>query len=98
MNSIEVHRLLTKSRAPIDVFAECLRHTPGVIDVHVSIDQPDYSDSVEAYIDAELANGCCITWWLDVQEEQGRWRLSPRITGNDSQGQFTFKTFTVQTA
>ena len=94
MNTItDLFHSLRSNEVLLSNLAQSLRFSPGVISVHTGLDLRNYRSGtvVEAYVEAEMGNGCAVTWWLDIRERKHEWEFEASILGTDAQGQFTLR-------
>jgi hypothetical protein len=75
--------------------SQSLRARPDVIQVLHSLEARNHQSgaALEGYVDAELANGKAICWWLDASWQGEHWAIETSILVNDDQGQHKLKDF-----
>jgi len=86
---------LARCSASFVDLSQTLRASPSVTAVVRGFDCRGYQSgtTVEAYADAELANGQSICWWLEITWNEQHWLIHTSVLVNDEHGQRPYKEF-----
>jgi hypothetical protein len=92
MNLLMAAAYLQSARAHLDNLAARLRSVPQAREVMVSFAPREYRSglTLEAYVEAEMANGSALLWWLEMRAEED-FAIEAAIALTDEQGQRTLE-------
>ena len=97
--AIRVLECIAACNEELMALSRWLESVPGIKGVTRALEFRAYKSGtmLEAYVEAELAEGKALCWWLDVSWNDQHWRIEPSVLVNDTQGQRVLRDFLEKT-